>query len=46
VTKKETNFAAWIALWRVSGIGCVRYKKLLDAFKHPEVALDASSAEL
>ena len=46
MTNKKTNFAAWIALWRVSGIGCVRYKKLLDVFESPEVALDASSAQL
>jgi DNA processing protein len=45
VTKDE-DLAAWIALWRVSGIGCVRYKKLLDAFQTPEMALNASSPAL
>ena len=42
----DENLAAWIALWRVSGIGCVRYKKLLDAFRTPEAALNASTSQL
>lgn len=40
------NSASWIALWRVSGIGCVRYKKLLNSFQNPEAVLNASRAQL
>ena len=43
---EDENTASWIALWRVSGIGCVRYKKLLDTFQTPEIALNANTAQL
>ena len=42
----EGNIAAWIALWRVSGVGCVQYKKLLDTFQTPENVLSATTAQL
>jgi DNA processing protein len=42
----EKNLAAWIALWRVSGVGCVHYKKLLDHFSTPENALNANAEQL
>jgi len=44
--KEEQNLADWIALWRVKGIGCVQYKKLLNAFQTPEHTLNASHQQL
>jgi len=43
---EDNNLAAWIALWRVSGIGCVRYNTLLEHFKTPEKVLNASAEQL
>ncbi|HFC92256.1 MAG TPA: DNA-protecting protein DprA [Leucothrix mucor] len=42
----EKNQAAWIALWRVSGVGCVHYKTLLDAFQTPENVFNANAEQL
>ena len=44
--KDEKNLAAWVALWRVSGIGCKNYRKLLEAFDSPTDVLNASRAQL
>jgi len=43
---EEKNLAAWIALWRVKGIGCSQYKSLLNAFQTPDDALNASHQQL
>jgi DNA processing protein len=43
---QDSNLAAWIALWRVSGIGCVRYKTLLESFQTPENVLNANTEQL
>ncbi len=43
---EKENLAAWIALWRVSGIGCVHYKKLLENFENPQAVLNANAIEL
>lgn len=42
----KKNLAAWVALWRVSGVGCKHYRKLLDAFSSPVDVLHATSAQL
>jgi DNA processing protein len=42
----KKNLAAWVALWRVSGIGCMHYKTLLDAFQTPENVFNADSRQL
>ncbi|MCK5810642.1 MAG: DNA-processing protein DprA [Cocleimonas sp.] len=42
----QQNLAAWVTLWRVSGVGCAHYKTLLDAFQTPENVLNANSEQL
>jgi DNA processing protein len=42
----EEKLAAWVALWRVSGVGCVHYKTLLTHFGTPEQVLNANTAQL
>jgi DNA processing protein len=42
----KQNLAAGIALWRVSGVGCVHYKTLLDVFQTAENVLNANTEQL
>jgi DNA processing protein len=42
----ETEFARWVALSRVQGLGCVSFKKLAGHFGDPTEALSASTAAL
>ena len=42
----ENEYAPWIALSRVKGLGCVSFKKLAAHFGDPTRALAASEAEL
>lgn len=44
--KEDNNLADWVALWRVKGIGCSHYKKLLNSFSSPSHALNASGQQL
>jgi DNA processing protein len=42
----QSEFARWIALSRVKGLGCVSFKKLASHFANPADAFSASPAEL
>ena len=45
-TVNESEYAPWLALARVSGLGCVSFKKLADFFGDPSRALSAPEATL
>ena len=40
------SLQSWISLWRVPGIGCQTFHKLLQSFGDPEAVLNASSSAL
>ncbi|TAK07198.1 DNA-protecting protein DprA [bacterium] len=42
----EREYAPWLALARVKGLGCVGFKNLADHFGDPRQAFSASEAEL
>lgn len=42
----QKEYAPWVALGRVKGLGCVGFKKLADYFDNPTQAFSASAAEL
>ncbi|MEW4983594.1 MAG: DNA-processing protein DprA [Cycloclasticus sp.] len=42
----RSDARAWLALWRVKGIGAKRYLALLELFASPESIFSASTAEL
>ena len=42
----QHEYAPWIALSRIRGLGCVSFKKLAARFADPTVAFSASAAEL
>ena len=42
----QNDYARWIALSRVKGLGCVSFKKLAAHFTDPTQAFSASAAEL
>ncbi|MGH7824486.1 MAG: DNA-processing protein DprA [Candidatus Binatia bacterium] len=44
--KLDTDFASWVALSRVKGLGCVSFKRLASHFATPTDAFSASASEL
>ena len=44
--KQDNNLAAWVALWRVSGVGCKTYQTLLDQFGSPADVFNATRVQL
>jgi len=42
----EKEYAPWLALARVQGLGCASFKKLADHFADPRQAFSASESEL
>jgi len=45
-TPSKSDYASWIALSRVKGLGCVTFKKLAAHFGDPTCAFTASAEEL